>query len=301
MKKIDVHCHTTNRILKDAANSDASLEAIAAQMKEYDIIQTVLLATYFPQRGTGISNYRLHHWIEGRSEFSMFGSLDFAHFFYQGYNELEEVADEGLIRGIKLYTAYQPIDFNSDRFKQIAALASEKRLPLMFHGGVSYILWKELGIQGVLALATSANPPLPQAAKEPYKTPLEFERVAQTFPAVNIIVSHLCKPFFEEMIAVLKRNDNIFTDMSGILDSKSDSDYRAACVEQVRKFVGECGPGKIMFGTDFPVQTHADSVDFVEKAMKDYAVKDKQAVYFDNANRIIFNGLLSLKNYLSLK
>jgi hypothetical protein len=93
MKKIDVHCHTTNRILTDAANSDASLEAIAIQMKEYGIIHTILLATYFPQRGTGISNYRLRHWIKGKPEFSMFGSLDFAHFFYQGYNELEEMAD----------------------------------------------------------------------------------------------------------------------------------------------------------------------------------------------------------------
>ena len=176
---------------------------------------------------------------------------------------------------------------NSDRFKKVAHLASENSLPLMFHGGVSYTLWKQMGTKDVLALAS-----LPDRANEDYKTPEAFEMVAKEFPLVNIIVSHLCKPFFDEMIEVLNRNENIFTDVSGILDSKRDSDYKAACVEQVSRFMGECGPGKIMFGTDFPVQTYEDSVYFVEEAMKHYPVADKQKVYFDNANRIIFGDSL---------
>jgi len=76
--------------------------------------------------------------------------------------------------------------------------------------------------------------------------------------------------------------------MSGILDSRLDTVYKAACVEQVRRFIGECGPEKMMFGTDFPVQTHADSVYFVEEAMVNYPAADKQKVYFDNASRLIF-------------
>jgi predicted TIM-barrel fold metal-dependent hydrolase len=174
----------------------------------------------------------------------------------------------------------------------VAHLASEKGLPVMFHGGVSYTLWRALGTQAVLALAGPPDLTLAHAAREPYKTPQEFEKVAQAFPSVNMIVSHLCKPFFDEMIKALKRTPNLFTDMSGILDSRRDGAYRAACVEQVRKFIGECGPEKMMFGTDFPVQTHEDSIYFVEQAMKDYTSKDKQQVYFDNAHRIIFNDRL---------
>src|SRR5262245_47099564 len=128
MKKIDIHCHTTNRILKDVANPDASLAAIAGYMRQYEITQTILLATYFPRRGTGISNYRLRYWLQGKPEFLMFGSLDFEHFFYQGFNELEELAEEGLIKGIKLYPAYQKIDFTSAQFKQVASLAAAKNL-----------------------------------------------------------------------------------------------------------------------------------------------------------------------------
>lgn len=294
MYKIDIHCHTTNRPLPNCVSPDASLDAIAAHMSQYTIVRTVLLATYFPRQGTGISNYRLFHWIQRRPEFAMFGSLDFEHFFLQGLNELEELATQGHIKGIKIYTAYQQIDFRSDAFQRVAQLAHNTALPLMFHGGVSYDVWKALGgMQNVLALADIPPDKLPPAAREGYKRPHDFEWLARAFPMVNIIVSHLCKPFFTEMIAVLKRNTNLFTDMSGIFDSRLDAAHRAQAVAQVRRFVVECGPEKLLFGTDFPVQTHADSVYFVEEAMQDFAAYDREQVYFENACRIIFRGQLA--------
>lgn len=87
----------------------------------------------------------------------------------------------------------------------------------------------------------------------------------------------------------LKRNANLYVDLSGLLDSKWDADYRDACVQHVRHFADTCGPEKLLFGTDFPVQTHADTIYFVEEALRGYAEVEKQRVYFDNANRLIFN------------
>jgi hypothetical protein len=52
MQKIDVHCHTTNRILKDSANQ--TLRRCHRLYEGLQHHQTILLATYFPQRGTGI-------------------------------------------------------------------------------------------------------------------------------------------------------------------------------------------------------------------------------------------------------
>jgi predicted TIM-barrel fold metal-dependent hydrolase len=92
------------------------------------------------------------------------------------------------------------------------------------------------------------------------------------------------------MIEVLKRNDNLFTDMSGILDSRTDAAYKVMYVEQIKRFLGECGPEKMMFGTDFPVQTHEDSLYFIEQAMQDYPAEDRQKVYFENAHKLILKG-----------
>lgn len=285
MKKIDIHCHTTKRLLPNAAQADASIQAISALMERHDISHTVLLATYFPAHGSGISNFRLRHWIGGQAHFSMFGSLDFEHYFFQGLNELQELAELGGIKGIKLYTAYQRIDFESDKFGRLLELARTYHLPCMFHGGISYDAWKRLPLPEVLALSAADS-----QAIESFKTPGDFAALAERFPEVTFIVSHLCKPFFGPMMAVLQRYANVFTDMSGIFDSRTDEAFRPHCVEIVKRFVGEAGPGKMLFGTDFPVQTHADSIDFIEQALQAYPPGDKERVYSGNARRLLFAG-----------
>ncbi|MFZ6029031.1 MAG: amidohydrolase family protein [Chloroflexota bacterium] len=285
MKKIDIHCHTTNRPLPHATNPDASIAAISALMQRHQIVHTVLLATYFPAKGTGISNFRLHRWLQGQPHFSMFGSLDFEHYFYQGLNELQELAQLGAIQGIKLYTAYQPIDFEGEKFCRVVELAQTQRLPLMFHGGISYDVWKRLSLADILTLSESDA-----SRVEAVKTPRDFAGLAQKYPDVTFIVSHLCKPFFQPMIQALKQFDNLFTDTSGLLDSQDDQDFRPHCIEIVKRFVGEAGPEKVLFGSDFPVQSHQDTVDFVEGALAQYPTADKELVYAGNARRLIFPG-----------
>src|SRR3989338_9190309 len=135
MKKIDIHCHTTHRDLRNRGMSLATIPALTAEMDRHDVSLTVLLATYFPQSGSGISNFRLLDWIHVNPRFRMFGSLDMQHYFYQGYNELEELAAQKKIAGIKFYTGYQEIDLASSRFRDLVNLAHLHRLPLMFHTG----------------------------------------------------------------------------------------------------------------------------------------------------------------------
>ncbi len=266
------------------ANPDASLKAIEAQMRQHGITRTILLASYFPQEGSGISNFRALYWLRDRPQFSLFGSLDIETYFYQGCNELTELAEAGLIKGIKLYTAYQEIDVSSEKFKTIARLARKHHLPIMLHGGASTTLWKKWGRDKVMAL--TAGPRKNPGAG--FTTPETAAQAAASFPDVRFIVSHLCKPFFDEMIHALNRYANLLTDTSGLMDSKQDAAHKPACMEQVRRFVGECGPEKILFGTDFPVQSHADSIDIIEGAMADFTLEDRHKIYFGNADRLIF-------------
>lgn len=58
MNKIDIHCHTTNRAVAQVVNPYYKpSDDIISHMNAYDIEYSVLLATYFPHKGTGISNY----------------------------------------------------------------------------------------------------------------------------------------------------------------------------------------------------------------------------------------------------
>lgn len=273
MKKIDLHCHTSNRRLKEVAEEDATLDRIVERMQEHEVERTVVLATYFPHKGSGITNFRMLDWIKGREEFVMFGSLDFEHYFYQGLNELEEMSERGLMSGIKIYTCYQDIDLDSSKFQRVVNIAEKHQLPMMFHSGYSYASKRKYGRATIAKVAKPTN----------------IERVALRNPDVNFVISHMGKPFFDELIDVVGRNENIHTDMSGLIDSKYDREEIPETVEQIKRFVYECGAGKMLFGTDFPVQTHEDSVHFIEEGMKGFSEEDKARVYYRNAKSLLTN------------
>lgn len=266
MRKIDIHCHTTRSCLKNIIPPSATLETIEKEMRKHDIDCTIVLATYFPKEGRGVSNYRLLHWIKENTAFRLFGSLDFQHYFAAGMRELTELAEAGSLYGIKIYSGYQEIDYNSDKFQRIAKLAEEHCLPLMFHGG--FLQCHESN----KTLAVS---------------PKQFKNVAHDFPEIPIIISHLAWPFVDELIDVVLRYENVFADMSGMLDSFKTSHKLPECIEGLKRYLGACGPERLLFGTDFPVQTHSDSVKLVELAMVDYSDTDRQCVYYSNSKSLL--------------
>ena len=275
MKKIDMHCHTTNRKLGHTGECSATLDNILEKMKQYDIKKTVVLASYFPHRSSGITNFRLLHWLNengNKGRFYFFGSLDFEHYFFQGMNELNELAESGDLNGIKIYTSYQKVDLHSKKFEEVVKLAKKYHLPMMFHTGYSYMSKRLYGRDSIEGMVRASD--------------LEF--IADI--GVTVIASHMCKPFFDDAVKTCKRTENIYTDISGLVNSKYDTEDKEQCAEEVRKFVQNVGPDKLLFGTDFPVQTHKDSVYFIESGMKGFSESDKFKVYYDNARGILENG-----------
>ncbi len=271
MKKIDIHCHTTNRKQNGVVNKSATLEDIQRNMKKYEIEKTVLLATYFPHKKSGVSNYRMLDWMEGKDEFLFFGSLDFEHYFNQGYNELEELAEQYKLDGIKIYTCYQKIDLHSKEFSRVIDLAKVFCLPMMFHTGYSHSSRKRLGRDSVEEMVGAED--------------LEF--VARQNPDLKIIACHMSKPYLEDLIEVQKRNPNFYTDMSGMINSFHDREEIPRIVDEIKYYLEEIGPGKLLFGTDFPIQTYEDSVYFVEEGMKGSTDEDRIKVYYENALEVL--------------
>lgn len=267
MKKIDMHCHTTDRKI---ASTSASVEAITGKMEENDIEKTVLLATYFAHRGSGISNFRLMDWIRNESKFYMFGSLDFEHYFYQGINELRELAETfPSLKGIKIYTSYQEIDLKSEKMKKLISLAYRFSFPLAFHCGYSYQAMKHYNKMAITEMVKAS----------------ELQGILDS--GVNVIASHMAKPFTEDLIFALNKNENLYTDVSGLIDSKTDSADKPRIVGEVKKLVNKCGTSQLLFGTDFPVQSYEDSIYFVEQGLQGFSEAEKQDVYYNNAMRLL--------------
>jgi uncharacterized protein len=283
MKKMDVHCHTTNRKVNRTLPESAFLDEILKQAEKYDIETTVVLATYFPHTKSGISNFRLFHWVQSYEypddslmpdPFVMFASLDFEHYFFQGINEIRELAYDYRVKGIKIYTNYQKIDVKSNEMKQVVDAAKENLLPIMFHTGYSHSSMLRYGRPVIANLVL----------------PSDLEFIAAENPEINIIISHLANPFLDDLIGVVNRNGNVYSDMSGLLNSKHEKHELPECVDVIKKFLDNCSHKKLLFGTDFPIQTHEDSIEMIEQSMKNHSEAEKEDVYYNTAREIIFKG-----------
>ena len=77
-------------------------------------------------------------------------------------------------------------------------------------------------------------------------------------------------------IAAVLAHQYLFAVMSGMLDSYKTINTMPACIEGIKRFLGNCGPERLLFGTDFPVQTHADFIQLIESAMIDFSNKDRE-------------------------
>src|SRR3989338_1916292 len=129
MDKIDIHCHISRRKSRTPGQWCRPSDIIA-NMQKYDVQKTVVLASYRPDTGSGVSNFRVKEWIREYPELLFFGSLDFETYFKQGSDELEELGETHSICGIKIYSGYQKIDFDSADFNKVYELAKKYGLPL---------------------------------------------------------------------------------------------------------------------------------------------------------------------------
>ncbi len=103
---IDWHYHLTGRNVKEDIQN---LQKYTQSMQE-----VYVMASYFPENGSGLSNYNLYYHLKEMKKVKLYLSLDFEHYFFQGYNEMVNIIKESpeKIIGIKIYTGYQNIQYD---------------------------------------------------------------------------------------------------------------------------------------------------------------------------------------------
>ncbi|OQA03074.1 MAG: Amidohydrolase [bacterium ADurb.Bin400] len=284
---IDIHAHTSNHPMWNLHTESATIEELERLAAKHGIGKIVLMATYFPLKRSGLANRELLKRIEGKPLFQMFGSLDAANNLEQGIAELNELARLGQIAGIKLYPGYQNFDPSSPAVFPIYELAGQLNLPVMFHGGELHgCCPREQRDTGQLRCGFD------------YCRLLDLEHLARPrqmagafwqFPKVKFVVSHLANDYFEELRSVMSEFSNVFTDISGQFVSGSHEDtphYRKLIVAEIQRFLAlKNGHRRVMFGTDFPIQSYADSLDLVYSLGLNRETED--AILFRNAEFLL--------------
>src|SRR5690606_31445717 len=87
-----------------------------------------------------------------------------------------------------------------------------------------------------------------------YSRPVHFDEVASDFPDLRMVLAHLGHPWEGETIAVIRRHANVYADLSALY-------YRPwQFYNSMRLLVEYRASEKVLFGSDFPFTTTADSL-----------------------------------------
>lgn len=264
---IDIHAHTSAHTLWNLHAKSATISDLHQLANEFNISKIYLMATYFPLKKSGLHNLSLLERIVDDELFGCFGSLNLEEEnLAPAISELRYMAKYRFIEGIKLYPGYQNVVLSDSRFDLVYHLAEEFSLPVAVHLGELHFCCTEEMRNKKDFRCDRQKCELDERGF--LSTPMQLARAAEKFPGVKFVACHLANPFFEEMREVMKNHPNIYTDISGQFYSGSKEDtpqYRAIIVEEIKKFLAlPGGMRRVLFATDFPIQSYQDSLNLVE-------------------------------------
>jgi predicted TIM-barrel fold metal-dependent hydrolase len=146
--------------------------------------------------------------------------------------ELERTHRDLGAKGIKLGPIYQGVHPTDDRYRLIYSYAQKHSLPILIH----------------MATTFSSGAPLD------YGNPIHMDEIAIDFPELKLVLAHLGHPWVGECIAVIRRNRNVYADISALY-------YRPWQFYNSMRLLLEYGTShKVFFGSDYPFTLPGESV-----------------------------------------
>ncbi len=170
---------------------------------------------------------------------------------------------EGVILGVKIYPTFHMIEPHSKRLYRVYEAVREMGGLVIVHTGCDPGLWE------LPAFCSKARPSY-------------VRRAARLFKDVTFVIAHLgsyssLAPgiFFEEAVSALAE-DNVYADTSA-----ADPFY-------VERAIGEVGPDKILFGSDYPYVSGSD-MDAAARDLEGIGLERKalNKIFRDNAVKLI--------------
>lgn len=238
----DLHTHFWKqeelgpKLYRDLENARVSPEKMFMTSEEHlEATKAVERSVVFGLRaqfsGFNISNDTVHEQVnKAPDRLVFFTSIDPSEADFM--EELERTHQDLGARGVKLGPIYQGVHPADDRYRLIYSYAQKHGLPILIH----------------MATTFSNGAPLE------YADPTVMDTIASEFPDLNIVLAHLGHPWIGETIAVIRRNHNVYSDISALY-------YRPWQFYNAMRLVIEYGTShKLFFGSDFPFTLPGDSV-----------------------------------------
>lgn len=257
--KIDCHTHILNE----------------SRLKEYlnkhkiDVVFCIRFLKGFFGGIFDTTDEEFYSFIENNDNLYVIESIDFERNILEQLEEIKQkMKISKKIKGIKLYPGYQHFYPNHERLYSVYNFAKENNIVVVFHSGALY------GDEY-------------QGALLKYTNPIYVDEIAVRFPTVKFVVSHFGFPYLLETAMVINKNNNVYTDISGIIDGEDVFEVFKGDLKRVLGYYPDI-KHQIMFGTDFiGDDTVLNEVSLYLKLVEElFSPEEQELVFYRNASRV---------------
>jgi uncharacterized protein len=187
-------------------------------------------------------------------------------------DKIEQALHNPRAVGIKLYPGYYPFSVNDPIYEPVYELAAKFNIPVVIHSGDTF------SERGLLK----------------YSHPLAIDELAVTHRHNLFVIAHLGDPWVKESAEIVRKNPNVWTDISGLLVGNQaymeEMSSNPLIVNEFRHaLLYAMSWDKILFGTDWPLAPMTAYLGFVVKIVPE---KHLEMVLGKNALKI-FTRLLN--------
>ena len=169
------------------------------------------------------------------------------------------------VKAFKIRLGYINASAESPMFRGLYDYAESEDLPVLFHTGDTAFS------TGNLARSH----------------PLTLDKLANKRERLTMILCHFGNPWFEDVAELIYKHPNVYADISGLI-TRNDA-YADKFVEWLARKISEAiyyagGAEKVIFGTDYPVTTHSETLALVSRL--EVKESDKEKILSRNAERV---------------
>lgn len=180
--------------------------------------------------------------------------------------DLERMLKRPDCAGIKLYAGYYQYFVTDKIYEPVYELALKYDLPVAIHSGDTY------SDNGLLK----------------YSHPLAVDELACTHTNMKIVICHLGNPWVLDTAEIVYKNENVYSDMSGLLVGDSER-FSWFCDKELFLNIFRTGMifanryDKFLYGSDWPLSRMEDYIKMIKLIVPE---EYHQKVFHDNALKV---------------
>jgi predicted TIM-barrel fold metal-dependent hydrolase len=240
-----IDCHTHVNLYEDESSAALPLcvERLQTAMRRNRVQQAIILTSYKVSPGRPSARAVVEA-TRHLPNLHVVAGLSWLTFSAADVDELRSLLEDRAIKGLKLYPGYEPFYPADPKLEPAYRLAEEFDVPVMIHTGDTYA----------------------PGGKVKYSHPLHVDEVAVDFPKVKFLICHLGNPWFRDCMEVVYKNENVYTDISGLTLGHFTDRFEEYMRQQLKEMIlWGVEPSKVLYGTDWPLATMESYLQFMDE------------------------------------